>query len=81
MNDMCRDCDDTGITKQTERACACQPPKASLPTAPTSLYIQWTDDGLRFEKWSHAPFEGGHMFAIVSDKAWQSYQYDPASYA
>ena len=28
-NDVCTDCDGTGITKQTERRCACQPPRAA----------------------------------------------------
>lgn len=28
--DRCRECDDTGITIQTERRCACQPPQSSM---------------------------------------------------
>lgn len=56
-------------------------PSDPPPKVPTLIYVQWSNNGQNIRKWSHAPFEGGQMFALVSDKVWTSYQYDPGSYA
>lgn len=33
-----------------------------MSEAPTTIYVQWSDDGQHIRKWSHEPFDGGTAF-------------------